>query len=130
MSAAHQEWIASYLAKKRGFVRGACSEATKEMMAAFPELRRAGGFVQVQWGREQHWWCVAPDGSIVDPTVDQYGAVGVFDYEELDLDDPKTREIVPTGRCMECGLDAFGGRQFCSDNCECDFAADLNEARR
>lgn len=120
------EWIAAYVAARSGFVRGACSTATLEMVEAFPELRRAGGFVFVAWGRDEHFWCVAPDGSIVDPTAAQFPG-GVFRYDELDLNDPKTREIVPTGYCMNCGGDTFKGATFCDQDCEADFGAALQE---
>lgn len=112
-------WIDSFVARNAGFVRGKCDAATTEMVAAFPELRRAAGFAHVSWGRDQHWWCVAPDGLIVDPTAAQFGPAGTpIRYEELDLNDPATRARVPTGKCMDCGGAVYGGATFCSDACE------------
>lgn len=114
----YADWIAAYVARHNGFVRGKCAQAVEMMVAAFPELRRAGGFAHVSWGRDQHWWCVAPDGLIVDPTVQQFGPPGTpIRYEELDLNDPATRARVPTGKCMDCGGDVYGGDTFCSTEC-------------
>lgn len=118
MKTEHAEWIAAYVARQpSGFVRGKCAEATLEMVATFPDLRRVGGFVHVDWGRDQHFWCIAPDGSVVDPTASQFEPIGVFEYEELDLDDPATRDLVPTGKCMDCGSEIYGGKDFCNDDC-------------
>lgn len=114
----YADWIENYVARHDDFVRGKCDRATKEMVEAFPELRRAAGFAHVSWGRDQHWWCVAPDGSVVDPTASQFGTRGVLRYEELDLKDPATRGRVPTGRCMDCGDDVYNRDTFCSPECE------------
>ena len=112
------DWIESYVSRQPGrFLRGQCKEATAEMVAAFPELRQAAGFTRSSYGREQHWWCVTPDGTVVDPTVEQY-AGGVWEYLELDLDDPETRRVVPTGVCQNCGGDVYEHKMFCSEGCE------------
>lgn len=109
---AYESWIAAYVARNNEFVRGKCSEAAAEMVAAFPELKRVAGFVHCDWGRDQHFWCVTPDGEVIDPTRAQFRTV--FAYEELDLADPAVRRQIPTGRCMECGDDAYEGASFCS----------------
>lgn len=112
----YRAWIEAYVASiPNGFVRGVCADATQLMAAEFPELRRVAGFAHVSWGRDQHWWCVAPDGTIVDPTVSQFPGRAV-DYEELDLE--KDQERIPTGVCMDCGDDTYGGKLFCSTRCE------------
>jgi hypothetical protein len=122
----YSEWIERYVAsQKERFVRGKCASATKAMVEAFPELRRAAGFVHCTWGREEHWWCVAPDGSVVDPTVEQFEAVAR--YEELDLSDPKTRSKVPTGRCLNCGGAVYAFATFCDEDCERDTEAYLQK---
>lgn len=119
-------WIEQYVsAQPSRFVRGKCADATEQMVVAFPELRRACGFVFVQWGRDQHWWCVTPDGTIVDPTAEQFGPCGVCDYEELDLSDPATLARIPTGKCMECGDPAYLRLTFCSYACEVSFCREL-----
>lgn len=118
----YAEWIEQYVSFQEGrYVRGKCASATKAMVVAFPELRRVAGFAHVdhQW-TDQHWWCVAPDGTVVDPTAEQFGQVGqhLVDYEELDLNDPKTRGMIPTGRCMDCGDPVYNGATFCNSECE------------
>lgn len=123
--ASYAEWIEAFVSSQPSrFVRGKCDTATAKMVAAFPELRRVAGFVYCTWGREQHWWCVAPDGSIIDPTASQY--VAILEYEELDLDDPEVCRTIPTGVCMDCGGDTYEGRTFCSDQCESATLAYLN----
>lgn len=128
MDAKYAEWIAAYVAAQPNqYVRGHCHKATRAMVEAFPELRRAAGFVFVTWGREEHWWCVAPDSTIVDPTQAQFEAV--FEYEELDLDDPKTRERVPIGKCMNCGDETYPSSLeacMCSRECALSFQAYLD----
>lgn len=116
MKTEYRAWIVEYVASiPNGFVRGKCDEATQLMCAAFPELRRAAGFAHSSWGRDQHWWCVSPEGEIVDPTASQFLG-GIADYEELDLE--KDRDRIPTGVCMDCGDDVYGGKTFCSEACE------------
>lgn len=115
---AYAEWIRAYVAAQNNFVRGRCSEATKKMVEAFPELRRVAGFVEVMHPggvyEEQHWWCVAPDGSVVDPTESQF--LAVLSREEVYPARP--HRPIPSGRCMDCGGTVFGGDTFCSEECE------------
>lgn len=113
--ARYAAWIAAYVAQHKS-VRGLCDSATKAMVIAFPELRRAAGFAHTTWGPDQHWWCVAPDGSVVDPTAAQFPVV--FRYEELDLDNPADAARVPTGVCADCGDPVYGGKSFCSAECQ------------
>lgn len=126
--AEYAAWIEAFVsAQPNRFVRGKCAEATLAMIEAFPELRRAAGFVHCTWGRDQHFWCVTPDGTVVDPTAEQFRAV--FEYEELDLDDPETQRRIPTGRCLDCGDDVYEGKSFCSEACEASTRAYLNGPR-
>jgi len=99
MSKEYDEWIASYPHKNRV---GACGGATKEMCKEFPELKRVPGFVSTIHGLMEHWWCVAPDGSIVDPTKDQFKG-GVLSYQEVGDSDS-----VRLGKCMNCGAEIYG----------------------
>lgn len=125
----YHEWIESYVSRQpEGFVRGKCLQACSEMRLQFPELRLAAGFAHVTWGREEHWWCVAPDGSVVDPTKSQFQFGMVLRYEELDLNDPKTRDLVPVGKCMNCGDETYTSSLaacMCSDSCAKSFEAYL-----
>ena len=115
MKDAHAAWIESYVSRQPNrFVRGKCEGAARAMVAAFPDLRLACGFAECTWGRDAHWWCVAPSGEIVDPTAAQF--VVVFRYDEIDPSTPEGRAKVPTGRCMNCGESVFR-QTFCDDDC-------------
>lgn len=96
--------------------RGKCREMCEELIEKDPTLALVRGWYHCpMWGRQQHWWCKAQDGTIVDPTVKQFPTAGVgAEYEEYD------GRIV----CEECGkkvdeeeatLD--GHHAFCSDRC-------------
>lgn len=128
MSRQYDTWIAEYVAKHSGFVRGKCASATAEMVEAFPELKRVAGFVEVLWPAagvvtEQHWWCLDPSGDVVDPTAAQFHVV--LSREALDLNNPDDVGRIPTGRCMCCGEDVFRGDTFCTKQCERDFCSDM-----
>jgi hypothetical protein len=87
--------------------RGKCRLESEKMKSRFPELRvTAGYFYDPFWGKQAHWWCVAPDGTILDPTVCQFpsgeiGEPGNDWYEEVPESDR------PLGRCMDCGADVY-----------------------
>ena len=74
-----------------------CAEATKEMVAAFPELRRVRGHAMVGVDLRPHWWCLTTDGKIIDPTAHQWDQPPVF-YDMI----PEGAEE-PHGKCLECG---------------------------
>jgi hypothetical protein len=123
----YSEWIENYVsAQPNRFVRGMCMDATQKMAEAFPELRRECGFVTVLHPNgvheEQHWWCVTPDGGIVDPTAVQF--LQVFTYEAVDPANPS--RPIPTGTCADCGENTFNGASFCSSVCEGATVAYLN----
>ena len=125
----YAEWITSYVTSVNGHTLGKCGHATAAMKLQFPELRIVCGFAHCAWGARQHWWCVAPDGQIIDPTASQFP--GVFEYEELDLKDPTTRARVPTGPCYWCGEDCFDPwYSVCSQECNDKAMAELNRELR
>lgn len=98
--AGYVAWVDAYVARTKP-VLGMCGSATAEMVKAFPELTRVPGHIySICWGRRAHWWCVAPDGSIVDPTASQFPDLVAYEPWE-----PGTE--VRVGRCMNCGEDIF-----------------------
>lgn len=103
-----------------------CAEATEKMVETFPELKRVRGLASVEEPynmpptRTPHWWCVAPDGAIVDPTEHQY-PTKIISYEESD----ETRGP-PTGKCPNCGCLCYEGSYLCSDRCSDEYMAYLN----
>jgi len=113
---------------------GDCAEVVPAMAKTFPELQvRKGFFHCLSWGRRQHWWLCREDGLIVDPTGAQHptGFLVCRDrhgvrYEDLtDLPEEELWRRVPTGRCANCGGDAYNGDTVCSDVCHNEYAAYL-----
>ena len=99
---------------------GHCAEATEAMVRAFPELRRASGFYHCPViGERTHWWCVDPDGGVVDPTAKQFPSNGQFEYQEL----VQGRDPIPSGKCPNCGGWCYDGAYLCSDACHAEYAA-------
>lgn len=100
-------------------VRHKCQQFCEKFVQKFPHLSRQPGFV----GSSEHWWLIDSDGTIVDPTGEQFGNV------------PKTRYIrynphrhkVHLFNCRDCGTEVFDLIEnadnyidgFCSEEC-CD----------
>jgi hypothetical protein len=111
---------------------GKCAEATIDMVAKFPELKRVRGHYYCPfWGERQHWWCIAPDGTIVDPTVSQFPSLGSGKYVEW-----SEGEEEPVGRCVNCSKEVLMsknsnvGPEFCSMSCADSYIKYLNTPLR
>lgn len=108
MKEAYRRWIADHVLSDPC---GKCAEITRYMVDAFPELKRVRGhYVCPVDGRFTHWWLVAPDGRIVDPTSQQFASKGTGTYEPHVGPDP-------TGRCLNCGAWFHGDGWSCSPEC-------------
>lgn len=116
----YHEWIArNYPTQESAY--GRCDDATVLMKQAFPDLVRVRGhFYDAAWGQRSHWWLMAPDGSIVDPTAVQFPSGGRGVYEPWIEGDAE-----PTGKCPNCGEYVYDGGTVCSDACGNDYAAYL-----
>lgn len=90
--------------------RGQCSDMTTRMAAAFPELVRTRGHYVCADHRHPHWWLIAPDGTVIDPTVEQFAMCGGGLYEPYLGPEPK-------GHCLDCGELLFSDTPFCNDEC-------------
>ena len=111
----YDEWISANINE----TYGCCAEATLAMQAAFPELIRVRGeYLCWVWGSRDHWWLKTPDGTIVDPTKDQFPSKGVGEYQERDESQPE-----PTGRCPNCGEYCYNGDYCCSHDCHVSYVA-------
>jgi hypothetical protein len=66
--------------------RGRCKELSEAACAADPTLTLVRGHYYCPiWGtNEPHWWCVKPDGTIVDPTREQFPSAGNGIYTPFD----------------------------------------------
>ena len=114
----YEAWISErYPTQQSAY--GKCAEATTSMVAAFPELKRVRGhYFCLIWGEREHWWCIAPDETIVDPTRKQFPTQSDTAYTPWVEGTPE-----PTGRCPNCGDTCYDGRYCCSERCERDYAA-------
>ncbi|HWI04315.1 MAG TPA: hypothetical protein VNT52_10925 [Acidimicrobiales bacterium] len=105
----YAEWITANVVT----AYGQCQKYAEAMVAAFPELRLARGWYDdLLWGARQHWWCVAPDGRVIDPTVSQFpGPKYAEAYREI-----TDESEIPTGICMVCGDACYEGRPVCCES--------------
>ena len=95
--------------------RGKCKEFVDAAIKADPSLKAVRGYYHDwQWGEQQHWWCVRPDGSIFDPTAKQFPSKGSGEYVEFD----------GYHACESCGkktaeedLTTYGHHVYCSGEC-------------
>jgi hypothetical protein len=115
MNTKYSNWIAANVTA----AYGRCDKLTQQMAESFPELTRVRGHYHcVHWGERAHWWLVAPDGAIVDPTAGQFPSKGRGPYVPWDESQPE-----PTGMCPNCGGSVYNGGTVCSDVCAHEFAA-------
>ena len=96
--------------------RGRCKELSEAACAADPTLTLVRGYYFCPlWGTEEpHWWCVTPDGTIHDPTREQFPSAGLGIYT------PFNGMVA----CAECGKEVKeeeasldSNYAFCSDLC-------------
>lgn len=73
----YREWVDAHVKD----TYGTCRETCRDMVGAFPELKRVyGHYYCFVWGERTHFWCVDPEGAIVDPTSSQFPSRGVCGY--------------------------------------------------
>lgn len=129
----YRAWVSRHV---EGDGYGHCTTVVPAMIEAFPELTmRRGFFHDAFWGRRQHMWAVAPDGTIVDPTGLQHPTGSLFAlpgsfeaslYEAIPDDELEAR--IPSGVCLQCGDDVYGGATFCGTNCAKTTARRFNDS--
>lgn len=103
--------------------RGRCKELSEALIRDDPTLKLVRGYYYCPiWGKQAHWWCKRPDGTIVDPTKAQFPSNGIGEYEEFD----------GWVECSNCGRrireeegDYESNYVFCSYNCHGQFVGVL-----
>ncbi len=109
----YREWISENVQN----AYGKCAEVTNEMAVAFPELVRVRGHYYCWvWGERSHWWLVDENGSIVDPTAEQFPSKGNGEYVQWIDGTPE-----PTGKCANCGNLVYNGDTCCSEICSAEY---------
>lgn len=99
--------------------RGKCKVMVEELCRQDPTLTAVRGhYFCWSWGKQAHWWAVKPDGTIVDPSVDQFSKPHIGDYIPFD-------GII---ECSQCGKQVneehalfYGNYAFCSTSCNMRF---------
>ena len=90
----YQVWIDAHDNEQHNY--GNCRKVCHQMVKDFPELTRVyGRYMCYEWGERHHFWCIAPDGTIVDPTSQQFPSAGMGlycpdRYYPLELDNQPT----------------------------------------
>lgn len=125
MNNEYEDWIALNGPINAADALGSCYAVTQHMQKDFPELKRVRGhYHDAFWGPRTHWWLIAPDGSIVDPTKIQFPDQN-GEYE------PWTEgSKEPTGKCPNCGGYCYDGDSLCSDRCYKEYSTYLMEGLR
>lgn len=95
--------------------RGKCKEMCEAACTIDSTLTLVRGHYYCPfWGEQPHWWTVRPDGTIFDPTKDQFPSKGNGEYIPFD-------GILHCAECgkemMEEGADIEGNYAFCSYLC-------------
>jgi hypothetical protein len=99
-------------------VAGWCQFAATKMAKQFPELRLARGWYGTPQRKSAHWWCVAVDGTIVDPTGEQFKERGLFDrYIELDVNAIACTGCTSTVAESDPSFYVVADSPFCSKTC-------------
>ena len=96
-------------------LRGKCKEMAEELCSKDASLRLVRGhYFDYLWGDQQHWWCEKEDGTIIDPTKDQFPSEGDGVYKEFN----------GVCTCENCGREipeedaiTHGSYALCSDSC-------------
>lgn len=110
------DWIRNYRDRQRD-LRMMCFFASEEMLETFLELLLCRG--TVNW--HPHWWCQTREGEVLDPTLPQFEDLGdIIVYRRID---ESKADLLPTGKCPNCGEFCFNHRSVCSNACEREYAA-------
>ena len=99
--------------------RGKCKEMVDDLCKRDPTLSSVRGhYICWLWGKQKHWWAMKPDGTIIDPSIDQFPKPHIGDYIPFD-------GVVV---CDECGkripeeeATIYGNYAFCSLACNMRF---------
>jgi len=91
--------------------RGKCKEYVEVLIAYDKTLKAVRGhYICPIWGSQAHWWCVKPDGTIIDPTAKQFPSKG------------RTGEYIPfDGKliCENCGKEVLEENAHINGNYAC-----------
>lgn len=95
--------------------RGKCKEMSEALIVEDPSLTLVRGHYYCPfWGEQPHWWTKKPDGTVIDPTKDQFPSKGNGSYIEFN-------GLLKCSNCdkemKEGDADIQGNYAFCSYKC-------------
>ncbi len=96
--------------------RGKCKELSEAACASDPTLKLVRGHYYCPFwnSNEPHWWCERKDGTVYDPSKDQFPSKGAGIYMPFD-------GILHCSQCdkeiLEENADIEGNYVFCSYKC-------------
>ena len=131
MKEKYAEWIELHYPTPQSALKQ-CEPAVHAMILNFPELTivRGQAVVEEPHGfiptKTHHWWCINPEGEVIDPTAHQYPK-RILSYEPLD---ESKRD--PTGKCPNCGCISYASTcltPLCSEKCSKEYKKYLEEWR-
>jgi len=111
------DWLNAAAEGYRQF-RGKCKELSEAAVAEDPTLTLVRGYYFCPiWGKDEpHWWTFRADGTIYDPTKDQFPSRGAGIYTPFDgvvyceqCDKPMTEN--------KAAENSVGNHAFCSYEC-------------
>ena len=96
--------------------RGKCKKECEKSILLDSSLTLVRGhYIDPEWGQQQHWWTVKPDGKVFDPTARQFPSNGAGEYI------PFNGECT----CENCGRifhETDDGAQFFGTHALCSYA--------
>jgi len=104
--------------------RGKCKEMVDDLCSKDSTLTPVRGH-HYCWcfGKQAHWWATKPDGTIVDPTVNQFPKPHIGEYVPFDgiVECEQCQKLVP-----EHDASFYGRYAFCSSHCQLQFLGVTN----
>lgn len=124
----------------KDILRAQCGPFTKAFIEKFPELSLRSGFIMFRSGfRSEHFWCVKEDGTIVDPTVDQFHWDPIMEpAPRYKVFNPEEDEVY-LGKCPNCGEEIHGISEgpnaldftgYCDDECAAEYGRYVERAAK
>lgn len=118
---------------ERDICRNKCTWWAQTFMEKHPELILVKGFFGIynplnpctEVAIQEHVWFTTSDGTLIDPTRAQFGAIPDGGRDLYRVFNPEV-DLILVGKCPNCGeenygLEKDGPKDICSDECAADY---------